>query len=120
MTTKRVGLVHGADGEEGPFEATLSRQAVATLEEAVQSAVNKICKAAFDAGTIEGYEQHETDARAIDESGGSVGPLPGGTVIEVKQRQWYELAMDVGWDFYRDAHRDEAELLAAYNARESS
>jgi hypothetical protein len=91
-------------------------------EEAVQSAVSKICRAAFDAGTIEGYEQHETDARAIDASGGTVGPLPDGTVIEVKPTTRRALVRESHGTRMRQGpgRWSMVELVDAFNAKQAS
>jgi hypothetical protein len=90
---------------------SVSRLAVATLEEAK----------AESAALLEGHEYTNDEFFAtalIPESGGTVGPLPDGTTIHVEPRQWYQLAEAVGWHPDADAHRGEAELLAAYNAKQ--
>lgn len=62
-----------------PFDRTLSRRAVATLDEA-----RHIAWQAAGCG-----DELRFDARAIDdalpEAGGTIGPLPDGTMIEVKR-----------------------------------
>jgi hypothetical protein len=102
VTTKRT-VPTDLGRDEVADAGVLSRRAVATLEEA-QDLVR-------EAGAT-------VTAAVITESGGTI-TLPDGTEIEVEQRQWCQLAEAVGWDFHGDAHRSEAELLDAYNARQA-
>jgi hypothetical protein len=116
----------------------LSRRAVATLENrrrpdgieepgARQAVISRIAKCAFDAGTTDGYQPHEDAARTLPESGGTVGPLPDGTVIEVKPESGAVLAIEAGLDqplivAQAAAEGDELvqrKILDAFNARQS-
>lgn len=107
-TRTRVPLGEG-------FAEGLSRQAVATLDEALE--------AAYDRMQVEGgapairsretYEQLVDQWEAIDESGGTVGPLPDGTVIEVEQVSWNTLAVEAGFDSADPMYHDA--ILAAAN-----
>jgi hypothetical protein len=73
----------------------VSRLAVATLEEARDATYNE-CVLAWHRRDL----SHEIDRlmgeiRALPESGGTIGPLPDGTIIEVMPATWtrlYELA----------------------------
>ena len=59
----------------------------------------------------------------LPESGGTVGPLPDGTVIAVERVSYNLLRYESGWtpapddEDYSAAHRHGAEVIAAYNAR---
>lgn len=79
---------------QDPEHATVTSYAVATLDEAreaVQDIAAEVTSShpyALDAEPT----WPERDALAIPEHGGTVGPLPDGTVIEVRQVSWDELA----------------------------
>lgn len=112
-----------------------SRRAVATLEDRKQpngeiekgarTVVHDIvaaadCNGEWSSADYRFYQQ----ARSITESGGTVGPLPDGTVIEVEPTTWKALTPDPGWGFTvaraeaGDAKAQQA-ILDAYNARQS-
>jgi hypothetical protein len=63
-----------------------------------------------------------SDLRTLDEAGGTVGPLPDGTVIEVAPATWRDLAaqasLDIAW--VASADTDEAEIIDAYNAEQEA
>ena len=87
-------------------ECDISRIAVATLDEARRI-------------TAREYREHVHrfmgfDTRWITESGGTVGPLPDGTVIEVRRVNWIDLGVPLGSAMYPVS---EADALAAFNAR---
>lgn len=63
----------------GEFE---SRRAVATLEEAGDRVADIVTDIAGDGR--DGRDQWDDQIAAFTESGGTVGPLPDGTVIEVR------------------------------------
>lgn len=89
-----------------------TRRAVATLEEAREAAY---VAARHHDDTDDG--EYETAAHRIDEAGGTVGPLPDGTVIEVTRvaYNWVAgVAEDGGAELSEDASC--AEILAAFNA----
>jgi hypothetical protein len=91
----------------------LSRRAVATLEEA-RAVVATITEAARpDRADI------LNAIVALRESGGTVGPLPDGTVIEVEAVTGGALALRAGFaiDAYGHCEASYAEVIAAYNAR---
>jgi len=102
ITTERTDVAaHG-----GTFQNVLSRIAVATLDEARRI-------------TAREYREHVHrfmgfDTRWITESGGTVGPLPDGTVIEVRRVNWIDLGVPLGSAMYPVS---EADALAAFNAR---
>ena len=88
-------------------ECDISRIAVATLDEARRI-------------TAREYREHVHrfmgfDTRWITESGGTVGPLPDGTVIEVRSTHWEDLRHAAGLDFPTSRH-ERADILAAFNA----
>lgn len=71
------------DENNHPPEHPDECRAVATLEEARQDARNAVEDRAQQPGWTEDYIAARETARALPEQGGSIGPLPGGTVIEV-------------------------------------
>jgi hypothetical protein len=112
VTTKRPcpACVHGPAGGGEHRPESVSRRAVATLEE-VQVLVSD---AIYDAG--QKTTRDALPAFEIPESGGTVGPLPDGTVIEVEPVSKLYLGTAVP----HDRHMTENELLAAYNAAQGS
>jgi len=84
-----------------------TRKAVATLDEALSDVSTIVCN--LMAG--ENFGQYQDQFRAIDESGGTVGSLPDGTVIEVRPTHWDVLAARAEID-HRVPH---ARILAAFN-----
>lgn len=103
VTTKRP-LMDPPLRSDG-FEVA-SRRAVATLEEA-RDAIRKFMEDRFTYG-----RRYFPDADALIDSGGTVGPLPDGTVIEVKPSTWLQLAIAAGMRA--------AGLAAAYAERRPS
>jgi len=99
ITTERTDVAaHG-----GTFQNVLSRIAVATLDEARRI-------------TAREYREHVHrfmgfDTRWITESGGTIGPLPDGTVIEVRTAAWQDLAP---WPQPTDPPYH-ADIIAAFN-----
>lgn len=81
----------------------VSRRAAVTLEKARDYADEQVI-ACFDAipPTLEAKEWSDVEytfrdfAQAMPESGGTIGPLPGGTVIEVQPIHREELAAQAG------------------------
>jgi hypothetical protein len=115
ITTKRQTPFGRAGGQTigGPVDVILSRRAVSTLEDAR--------RALWD--VLNEYEALPMQVGApLREAGGTVGPLPDGTVIEVEQVKWSELARHadravptgvVVGDLYR---RD---VIDAFNAKQT-
>ena len=102
-----------------PDHVTVTRRAVAALEgedgarDVLQPIVRAVAHPVVRGDLVRIVERWDgADALFLR--------LPHGVEVEVEARQWYQLAEDVGWDFHRDAHRDEAELLAAYNAEQGA
>lgn len=94
----------------------LSRRAVATLEEA-----RRTCLGVLDAAHLQGSPLAVYRA-AVDlpESGGTVGPLPDGTRIEVEQRKrsalYRELPTIVQARFGSWANMTDEQACSAWNA----
>lgn len=98
----------------------VSRCAVATLEEAHETA-REACL--YAPGSVETIAQAIREAFALPESGGKVGPLPDGTVIEVERVEWSVLRLAIGMARIGELQKTPegaAEILAAYNAREEA
>jgi hypothetical protein len=85
ITTMRPA--NEAERREGYALAQTSKygRAVATLKEARQDARNIIEDHAQQPGWTAEYIEARETARALPESGGTIGPLPDGTVIEVER-----------------------------------
>jgi hypothetical protein len=100
-------------------EDPLSRHAVATLEEAREIAFDLIdarnphaTEDEHDAGAIAPGDAHD-----LPEAGGTIGPLADGTVIEVARVKLRDILNPTDW---RDHQPTTAELIDAYNARETA
>jgi hypothetical protein len=97
----------------------LSRRAVATLDEATE-ALDAHMKSAGANG-----DWRLVAICKVSESGGTVGPLPDGTVIEVERVEWDYLRRAVGAVGRRGATNDPMmvvrsdQLIAAFSAREA-
>jgi hypothetical protein len=96
-------------------------RAVATLEEA------RDCAALVGLGAMandppDSALLRQTIMLRITEQGGTIGPLPDGTVIEVEPTTWEALDDATGAPHHRFYPLDEsarhAEIIDAYNARE--
>lgn len=86
--------------------------AVATLDEALSNASTMVC----DLLAGENFGQYQDQFRAIDESGGTVGPLPDGTVIEVERVKWQTVIEGAGLVF-DDFDGPVEDAIAAFNAK---
>jgi hypothetical protein len=117
VTTKRPAKVD--HDEERAEREHVSRRAVATLEEA-RDFIYSLC-----AETDVDDERIADDIDRLPESGGTVGPLPDGTVIEVEQgpdeeQMLRDLREWVGMHYAPMGHDDVARLWCdAYNARQA-
>jgi hypothetical protein len=114
ITTTRLDLkLHGEYA---------SRLAVATLEEARQAVANETLLHGYEA--LPEHEAEKFDRQYMllrQNGGGTVGPLPDGTVIEVKQVGWFDVAERVrGKRLVPAGRAAQAELIAAFNAREAT
>ena len=108
-------LVARIDGVELPDTCT----AVATLEEARGVAYPVVHAAWPDAtnGNSDEQRAHRWAVVAVHrlpESGGTIGPLPDGTVIEVRQVDRHDLHDLLGWP--ADVQGTTGAMLAAFNA----
>lgn len=119
VTTKRP-TDQGFSLSEEPVHI-VSRVAAATLEGA-QRAIDTAAR------TILGdCEPQGAWARWQEHGGGTVGPFPDGTTIEVEPGNWEWLATDAGLGETVLGHmaacgdlEAQAKILAAFNAREAS
>jgi hypothetical protein len=121
ITTKTI-TSHPAD-VVAIRETILSRHAVATLDEARQEANRSLHRGKLLADTD--YARFGYAIDMLPESGGTVGPLPDGTVIAVRPIDYLELAGLAGWKLdYAGRERvtgrtrasDRLDLIDAYNA----
>jgi hypothetical protein len=62
-----------------------------------------------------GWSEWQEHIIALPESGGTAGPLPDGTVIEVKHASWPSLAVQSAAAEPTD--HEKRRLIAAFNAR---
>jgi hypothetical protein len=95
------------DGMGRAWFERVSRHAVATLDEARETALRAVGE------RRDMYYCEMEDA--VPESGGTVGPLPDGTVIEVEQARWIDL---IHASTATTDSSDQA-ILDAYNARQA-
>jgi hypothetical protein len=122
VTTKRptIAAKHfGADEMRA-----VSRRAVATLvgaqaacEEIVMDTVNVARDGKGNLFPALSYSPHVFDAQEMTGLGGSVGPLPDGTVIEVEPIGPIALFHAAGLTRGQRPHLSVAGVIAAYNAR---
>jgi len=95
----------------------ITRTAVATLEEAREACYDVLIKLDNDPAPY--FDAHFA-VDNMDDSGGSVGPLPDGTVIEVRPTTWERVARDAGLETWRlvtdPAPVVGEQILAAFNA----
>ena len=120
---------HGCEScsNHGTHLVPVSRRAVATLDEARIAVSTWITdrwssNPAFAHGDGELYQPKTrpmvAQADTLPESGGTVGPLPDGTVIEVKRVGWRFIEDSIG---YHLGHPDgPVAALAAYNAAQEA
>lgn len=95
----------------GTHSAT--RRAVATLDEA-RAAAHTSANMPATPSTLDALMGVRAAIDALPESGGTVGPLPDGTVIEVEPIDWTSLQHAVGTA--RRVPATPAAIIDAYNA----
>jgi hypothetical protein len=83
VTTRnpRIGQSAQVEHMRGPF--ILSRTQVATLYEAREAVRKAITPAESNDPLRAGFDAARAAVKLVGESGGTIGPLPDGTVIEV-------------------------------------
>lgn len=107
-----------------------SRTAVATLDEArdvAHTTIHAAYRAAYPlqpcglggehSDAQRAHRWHNVDVEKLPDSGGTVGPLPDGTVIEVRRLEWIELARRCEMDCGSLCAGPNSDVLAAFNAR---
>lgn len=104
-------------------EPLITRRAVATLEEAKfgQDSAQAILNAAFKDSYRHPEYDRLSDAVVKLLDGGTIGPLPDGTVIEVERITWPALALSAGLSYpaqvggmaARGSDQARSEILAA-------
>lgn len=90
----------------------VARRAVATLEEALKHARECVWLAPNWGETR--TARHIAEVDGLPESGGTVGPLPDGTVIEVESVAWDVLRERADMTHY---NASDAAIIDAYNAK---
>ena len=109
---ERSAVAHASE------EPVVGASVAATLEEAREAAHVIVAESATAASlavtTTAGWAPHDDDAIALPESGGTVGPLPDGTVIEVEPSTYDDLADAAEYVGSMDDH---AAILASYEAQ---
>lgn len=100
----------------------LSRRAVATLDEARSYAFRSMVEYWPDKQVGEGPNLMD-----LPGAGGTIGPLPDGTVIEIERVIWFDLARDlpeISWNMLTRASSGylsaQSKVFDAYNARSAS
>ena len=105
------------------FDPPLTRRAVATLEEARGYAAEQV-RGALGVRKSWSIRKPEALALGLPEHGGTIGPLPDGTTIEVTPVCWNWIigaAEDAGVDTDAvHADGDDIAILDAYNAQENA
>jgi len=104
-------------GTEVPCGRVVIRTAVATLEEARKATFHTVTDTPGYATCI-GFPTDTAIAESILESGGTVGPLPDGTVIEVRPISFGALASRAGFAQFSD-ERSHAEIITAFNGAQA-
>jgi len=118
ITTHQSGLTAEEVAREVAHNPTghgfrgYSRTAVATLDEALSDVSTIVCN--LMAG--ENFGQYQDQFRAIADSGGTFGPLPDGTVIEVRPVTYAALLDRIGVKFIASAD-PEAAACREFNAQ---
>jgi len=99
------------------YVPTSTRTAVATLDEARMVGV----KALPAAMTIGGAGPNIAATKALyalPQAGGTIGPLPDGTVIEVEPVDYQTLTDALRGDYMTNASQSDADVVAAFNAQQ--
>jgi hypothetical protein len=100
-----------------PVPAETTRQAVATLEEARGSAGTVVNALPDDVERVRPFYDAIVD---LSESGGTIGPLPDGTIIEVRQVDWESIAPKSFDDFDGHAREWKSRAIESYNHASAS
>jgi hypothetical protein len=95
------------------YEDVRSRRAVATLDEARERARTIVQGQDWERHTIT-LGSWCASVRNLGESGGTIGPLPDGTVIEVERAHWYDIAVLTIHDPDKAIHNATAAGLSQY------
>ncbi len=99
---------------------TVTRHAVATLDEAQEAAANELYDHAINPGRTSQQAFYDGVAD-LPEAGGTVGPLPDGTVIEVERVGWSRMIEEIQkTDPAFMGHHDERVFIDAYNAAQEA
>ena len=118
ITTHAPDLSNPAHRHSG-IKAVTTRTAVATLKEARTSAFSILIGINHRDETGAQYIDEDTfdAARALPDAGGTVGPLPDGTVIEVRPVSTEDLARMADIEPHAFDPDRPAPIIAAFNAQ---
>ena len=92
----------------------VSRRAVATLDDARLAARTVVVDSALAQGTTAGTTDAYDSAFALPESGGTVGPLPDGTVIDFELVEYADL-----WPYDILGANWQQRTIDAFNTKEA-
>jgi hypothetical protein len=126
VTVRRPTVEVEGGAWAGAGVSSVSRRAVATLEEATAAAERAVRNWRDKVGTREAWDcayAPLSTAANLSEAGGAVGPLPDGTVIEVERLSPLMLGSRcrASGELMMGCLRDDdwSPLVAAFNAREA-
>lgn len=117
IVTAKRRVVERIDDIERVTHEPLSRRAVATLEEATNVACAVVDAVFPPIGTL-AWMRLRGSIDTLPESGGTVGPLPDGTTIDVEAVPWWELIRDIREPLPVPFTSDD--ILAAFNEQEAA
>jgi hypothetical protein len=120
ITTTIPGCGSPCGGEPECERVIDTRFAVATLEEAREHCFDLIGQTLTTEAEHQAGAVCATDAYEITEHGGSIGPLPDGTMIEVAPTTWAELVNAPGFRLGVLSEHRRARIIDAYNAAQGS
>src|SRR6185295_18290227 len=91
-----------------------TRTAIATLDEAREAAYYEVDATSPEQPSLVCDEAEQ--ARNLPDSGGTIGPLPDGTVIEVRPVSWADITDELV-NSMDDAPIEADDIIAAFNSR---
>jgi len=116
ITTTTIADPDGITPEITP-DPDITRIAVATLAEARQTVRSTVRTTYGPHAPYLGQagEVADATARDLNDASGTVGPLPDGTVIEVRRVSRDQIGIAIERSFHWTDHATDDELIAAFN-----